>query len=151
MHTFTAEIQAGSQGGAYVIVPLDVESVFGKKRVKILATFDGEPYRGTMVRMGTSDHIVIVKKAIREKIGKTVGDTVQVPIEEDTAPRVVELPEDFQNTLTEDPAASKFYHSLSYTHQKEYVEWITSAKRPDTRERRIGKALEMLRTGKKQR
>ena len=57
-YSFEAIIQAGKRGGAFVVVPLDVEAIFGKKRVKIKATFDGIPYRGTMLRMGSPDHIV---------------------------------------------------------------------------------------------
>jgi hypothetical protein len=72
-------------GGAYITVPFDVGDVFGKKRVKIIATIDGEPYRGTLVRMGEPDHILLVLKEIREKIGKSFGNEVEIELEEDTA------------------------------------------------------------------
>ncbi len=144
MHTFNATIQKGNRGGAFVVVPLDVESVSGKKRVKIKATIDGEPYRGLMVRMGSPDHIIGVVREIRQKIGKDIGDQVEVTVEEDLAPRVVTIPEDFQKILDEEPAAAKFYQSLSYTHQKEYVKWIEEAKRVETRIRRLQKARTML-------
>ena len=56
--------------GAYVEVPFDVKAAFGKGRVKFLATFDGVPYNGSLVRMGTPGHIIGIRKDIRAKIGK---------------------------------------------------------------------------------
>ena len=63
--------------GAYVEIP-----AFGKGRVKVLAAFDGGPYNGSLVRMGTPGHIIGVRKDIRAKIGKQPGDTVHVTVQE---------------------------------------------------------------------
>lgn len=68
--------------GAYVEFPYDVRSEFGKGRVKVHATFDGAPYDGSLVRMGTPGHIIGVRRDIRSKIGKQPGDTVLVTIQE---------------------------------------------------------------------
>lgn len=68
--------------GAYVEIPFDVKSTFGKGRVPVNATFDGEPYAGSLVRMKTPCHIIGIKKEIRAKIGKQPGDTVKVTIQE---------------------------------------------------------------------
>ena len=68
--------------GAYVEVPFDVKAEFGKGRVPVHATFDGEAYEGSVVRMGTPGHIIGVRKDIRAKIGKQPGDTVQVTLKE---------------------------------------------------------------------
>lgn len=149
IQTFQAEIHSHDSGGAYVIVPFDVEEVYGKKRVKIIATIDGERYQGSLVRMGTPHHILIILKAIREKIGKQAGDVVEVSIQEDTAPRVVIVPEDFQQAMDATPGISAFFKALSYTYQKEYVQWIEAAKREATRERRINRAVELMKMGKK--
>ena len=148
---FNATIEASDRGGAFVTVPFDVEKTYGKKRVKIKATFDGEPYRGTLVRMGSPDHILIVLKDIREKIGKGPGDSIEVTIEEDLEPRTVTVPKDLQVRFRAHPAAGTFFSKLSYTHQREYVQWIEGAKRPDTRERRLKKTIELLTDGKKER
>jgi len=69
--------------GAYVEFPFDVRREFGKGRVKVQAAFDGHPYRGSLVRMGTECHIIGVRKDIRAAIGKQPGDTVRVTIRED--------------------------------------------------------------------
>jgi bifunctional DNA-binding transcriptional regulator/antitoxin component of YhaV-PrlF toxin-antitoxin module len=90
MYEFTAEIKASEvgKGGAYVIFPYDVREEFGKGRVKVHATFDGEPYDGSIVNMclknldGSVCYILGILKAIREKLGKSIGDTVNVTVEE---------------------------------------------------------------------
>lgn len=68
--------------GAYVEIPFDVKAVFGKGRVPVNATFDGFPYAGSLVRMGTECHIIGIRKNIRKQIGKQPGDTIRVTIEE---------------------------------------------------------------------
>ncbi len=143
---FTAMINGEGSGGAFVTLPFDVEAIFGSKRPKVSVTFDGVPYRGTAVRMGSSDHCLIVRKDIREQIGKQPDDEVEVTVELDTEPRIVEMPEEFGKALRPFPEARAFFDRLSYTHQKEYVRWITEARREETRERRIAKGVEMLRS-----
>ena len=147
-YQFRAVIEPGDSGGAFVIVPFDVEKTFGKKRVKIQATIDGQPYRGSLVRMGTPHHMLLVLKEIREKIGKTVGDEVFVELEEDLEIRQVEVPADLQDALEAQPAALSYFSNLSYSHQREYVQWITVAKREQTRQDRIKRMIEMLLQGK---
>ena len=76
------------KGGAYVIFPYDIREEFGKGRVKVHATFDGEPYEGSIVNMGVKKedgavaYIIGLRKDIRLKIGKQPGDTVHVTIQE---------------------------------------------------------------------
>ena len=82
-HTFTAPIQNASGGGAFVEVPFDVEAAFGSKRPKVKAMIEGIPYRGTLVRMGTECHLLLILKEIREQAGKTFGDEVKVTVEPD--------------------------------------------------------------------
>lgn len=146
---FAAEILSNGSGGMYVIVPFDVEKEYGKKRVKIVAKIETEIYRGLLVRMGSPDHILLMRKDIREKIGKTMGDIVNVELEEDTQPRVVNVPKDLQNLLDQNPDAKVFFQNISYTHQKEYAQWIEGAKKEETRIRRLNKAIELLKEGKK--
>lgn len=76
------------QDGAYVIFPYDIRTEFGKGRVKVHASFDGEPYEGSIVNMGVKNpdesvcYIIGIRKDIRAKIGKQHGDTVHVTIRE---------------------------------------------------------------------
>ena len=82
-YEFDAVIQKVPEiDGAYVEFPYDVRREFGKGRVKVNALFDGVPYAGSLVRMGTPAHIVGVRKEIRAKLGKKPGDTVRVTLRE---------------------------------------------------------------------
>lgn len=82
-YTFKALIQkVPDMDGAYVEIPFDVKAEFGKGRVAVHATFDGEPYDGQVVRMGTPCHIIGLRKDIRAKIQKQAGDTVTVTLRE---------------------------------------------------------------------
>jgi hypothetical protein len=147
---FRAVIENAGGGGAYVNIPFDVEQVFGNKRPKVKATIQGVPYRGTLVRMGDPGHMLPVLKEIREKIGKSFGDEVEVELEEDVEPRQVAIPQDLSAALAGHPQALAFFMGLSYTHQKEYVRWIGEARRPETRQARIARTVDNLSQGKKE-
>ncbi len=83
IYEFEAEIKKVPHiDGAYVEIPFDVKVEFGKGRVPVSATFDGEPYEGSLVRMKTPCHIIGIRKDIRAKIGKQPGDTIHVTITE---------------------------------------------------------------------
>lgn len=75
-------VKVPDMDGAYVEIPFDVKAEYGKGRVLVHATFDGEPYNGQMVRMGTACHIIGIRKDIRAKIGKQPGDMVAVTVVE---------------------------------------------------------------------
>jgi hypothetical protein len=147
--TFTAIIQNAGGGGAFVEVPFDVEAEYGSKRPKVKALIEGAPYRGILTRMGTDCHILGIRKEIREQVGKTFGDEVTVMIEPDADPRLIEVPADLMKELKKDKEAKALFDKLSYTHQKEYVNWVTEAKKEETRQNRIIKTIEMLKRGKR--
>lgn len=86
-HRFTACIErSGDMDAAYVVVPVDIRKEYGRGRLKVEATFDGEPYSGSVVNMGVKDadgnicYIIGITKAIRQRIGKSFGDTVEVTL-----------------------------------------------------------------------
>lgn len=80
--------EAGESGGAYVIFPYDIRKGFGRGRVKVHATFDGEPYDGSIVNMGVRDadgnicYVIGIRKDICSRIGKQPGDRVLVTVRE---------------------------------------------------------------------
>lgn len=83
IYEFEAEIKKVPDiDGAYIEIPFDVKAEFGKSRVPVYATFDGEPYEGSLVRMKTPCHIIGIRKDIRAKIGKQAGDIIKVTIKE---------------------------------------------------------------------
>lgn len=143
--TFEATlIKDDDSGGASVKVPFDVQAAFGKKgRVPVRCTIDGYPYRGSIFPYGGIYYLGVVKK-IRDAIGKTYGDTVEVAMEVDEEPRVVELPEDLMRAMAASEKAKTAFEKLSYSHKREYVRWISEAKKDETRQRRIAKTIEKL-------
>ena len=147
--TFIAEIKKHEGiDGTYVKIPFDVEAVFGGKRIKVKAYFDGREYRGSIVRMA-SCYMIGLTQALRKEIGKKPGDMVTVEVEKDEEDRVIEIPQDFKILLEEVPTALEYFEKLSFSHRKEYVEWIVSAKKADTRIARIQKGILMLVENKK--
>lgn len=147
--TFKAVILNAGGGGAFVDVPFDVEKEFGSKRPKVKAMIEGVPYRGTLTRMGTECHLLLILKDIREQIGKTFGDEIRITVEPDTEERVIEVPAELKKAFKSEKEAKSFFEKLSYTHQREYVNWINEAKKEETRANRIVKTIEMLKKGKK--
>jgi len=150
-HTFKATIQDAGRGGAFVEIPFDVENAFGSKRPKVKTMIEVVPYRGLLTRMGGPDHMLIIPKGIREQIGKTFGDEIQVSVELDADERVIDIPKSLVKELKKDKEAKTFFDKLSYTHKKEYVKWIEEAKKEETRQRRVLKTIEMLKKGNKTR
>ena len=148
-HTFKATIQNAGGGGAFVEVPFDVEKAFGSKKPKVKALIEGVPYRGTLVRMGSECHLLLILKSIRVQVGKTFGDEVKVSVELDVEERVVTVPAELKRAFKSDKDAQSAFERLSYTHQKEYVTWINEAKKDETRQSRIVKTLEMLKKSEK--
>jgi len=150
-HTFKATIIDAGGGGAFVEVPFDVEKAFGSKRPKVKVMIEGVPYRGTLVRMKSENHLLLILKSIREQIGKTFGDEIQVSVELDVEERVAVVPAELKRALKSDKEAKSIFEKLSYTHQKEYLTWIEDAKKDETRIRRISQTLELLKKRKKSR
>ena len=142
--------KAGGKNGVYVSIPFSVEEQYGTKgHVKVKASFDGHPYRGILANMGTGCHIIGVRKDIREAIGKKVGDIITVELTLDNEERRVDVPATLKAALAKNSKAEKFFSSLSYTNQKEYAEWIASAKKEETHARRLNEAIAKLVLGKK--
>lgn len=87
IYEYDAELKS-ARNGSYVEFPFNAQTEFGTKgRVAVHANFDGIPYRGSLVNMGTNSHIVGVLKELRTKIGKGDGDMVHVIIQQDTESR----------------------------------------------------------------
>ena len=144
MQKFNAKIIEAPRGGAYVEIPFYVEDIYHAKRVKVKALFETIEYRGSLVKMGTDCHILGMPKAIREKLNKQIGDSVSVTIEKDEEERIIELPVEFKEILHQETEALAFWETLSYSNQKKYMTWITSAKKEDTKMKRIESAIQKL-------
>jgi hypothetical protein len=133
-----------------ITIPFDVEKTFGgRARVPVRGTINGFPFRSSLFPMGGC-FMMPVNRALREGAGVKGGETISVVLERDTAERVIKPPTDFSRALKADKDAKASWDKLSFTHQREYVEAIEDAKKPETRQRRIEKSVAMIATGKKE-
>jgi len=147
LRSFEAPIQAGRGGGAFVLIPFDIKAAFGSGRPRVRALVDRHEYRGSLMNMGQG-HCLGIRKDVRAAIGKDIGDVVRIQVELDTEPRVVAVPDELSTALDAAPDAAARYAKLSYTHRREFAEWVAEAKRQETRDRRAAKAVEMILEGR---
>jgi hypothetical protein len=133
-------------------IPFDAQKVFGTRaRVPVRGTINGFPYRGSIFPMGDGKHYMVVNSKIRAGANVKGGETIGVTMERDEEPRTVEPSADFARAIKANRQARATWDALSYTHRREYAQWIEEAKKPETRGRRIAKAVEALEAGKKER
>ncbi len=143
MERFEAVIQDAGGGGAYVEVPGEVLAALGGGgRIPVQAGFDGVAYRGSIASMGGCMALGILK-GIRSELGKGPGDAVVVTVSRDDGERTVEVPADLADALAA-AGAREAFDKLSFSHRREHVNALNEAKKPETRSRRIAKAVDML-------
>jgi hypothetical protein len=132
-------------------IPFDVEKTFGARgRVPVRGTLNGAPFRSSVFKMGGDCHFMVVNRRMREAAGVKGGETVPVVMERDTEQRTVTPPADFARALKANREARATWDKLSYTHRREHVQHIEEAKKPETRQRRVEKSIELLAAGKKE-
>jgi len=129
------------------VPPEVVASLGSSKRPAVRATINGYTYRSTVAPLG-GEFMLPVSAEIRERAGVAAGDEVDVDLELDTEPREVSVPLDFAEALDRDADARRYFDGLSYSHKQQHVLAIEGAKSAETRQRRIEKAVSMLREGR---
>ena len=138
-------VPMGNAHWACIKAPFNVEQEFGSKaRVAVKGTGNGFPFRSSIFPDGSGSHFMMVNKAMRQGAKADTGDTVTATMEPDTKARTVAVPKDLKAALSRLPALQSLFSALSYSHKKEYVDWIAEAKQPETRAARIEKALKLL-------
>ena len=144
---FDAELERVGKTSARLRVPVDLEEIFGRARPPLKVTVEGHTWRTTPGVYGGVAYIGL-NKDVRAAAGVDAGDRVRVTIDLDTEPRTVAVPPDLRTVLRADPEAEAAFAELSFTHRREYVEWVEEAKRPETRARRIAGTVDGVRQGK---
>ncbi|WP_394844720.1 YdeI/OmpD-associated family protein [Pendulispora brunnea] len=127
----------------FIPVTFDPKPVFGKVRAPVKVTLNGYTYRSTIASMGEGPCIPL-RKSNREAAKLEGGETLKVTLELDTDARSIEPPADFVKALEAEPHAWVRWQELSYSHQREHVEAIEEAKKPETRARRIANAVKTI-------
>ena len=142
---FTADLERAGTSSAMLPIPFDVKEAFGRARPPVRVTIRGHTWRTTPAVYGGVSYIGL-NKEVRAAAGVDVGDRVRVELELDTEPRTVELPRDLRTALEKDGLRAAF-DDLSFTHRREYVEWVEGAKRAATRTRRVAETVRRVREG----
>lgn len=127
----------------FIPVTFDPKPVFGKVRAPVKVTVNGYTYRTTIAAMG-GETFLPFRKSNREAAGLEGGETLPITLVLDEEKREVTPPRDLVKALKASPPAWERWGELAYTHQREHVEAIEGAKKPETRERRIAAAVKML-------
>jgi hypothetical protein len=147
---FSSTVLLGGKTATGLVIPDDVVEALGMgKRPKVVVTVNGHTYRSTVSFMH-GQFLVPLAAAHREAAGVAAGGNIDVELVLDEAPREIELPDDLAAVLGTGPAR-EFFDGLSFTYRKEWVRWITEAKKPETRQARVDKAVIALGEGKKSR
>jgi predicted ThiF/HesA family dinucleotide-utilizing enzyme len=150
MH-FRAVIEQGDKTATGITVPDEIVTALGAgKKPKVTVTVNGYTYRTSIATVSGSSKFG-VSAEVRAAAGVKGGDEVDVEIALDTAPREVVVPPDFAAALDGEPAARATFDRISYSEKRWFVLGIEDAKTPETRQRRIDKAIERLREGRGQR
>jgi hypothetical protein len=146
---FRTTVELGGKTATGFEVPAQVVDALGVgKKPPVAVTIGGHRYRSTVAVYG-GRYFLPLSAENRTAAGVAAGDEVEVEVELDTEPREVTVPPDLAAGLEADDAARQAFERLSYSHRRRHVLAIEEAKTPETRERRVTKALEMLREGRR--
>ena len=146
--TFQTTVAARGNNSGIVVPDELIEALGAGKRPPVVVDLDGYRYRTTAGVMGGRS-MLSVSAAVRKATGLAGGDPVRVTLTVADEPREVGMPEDLAAALAADEQAGSFFAGLSNSLQRYHVEQVTGAKTPETRSRRIDKALALFREGKK--
>ena len=151
MKSFKAKIWAQGPNDAWaaITIPFDVEKAFGSKgRVSVKATLGAKTFHTSIFPNGDGTHHMMFNKAMKDAAGAEPGDTVQVSLEADKGEEA-QIPAPLQAALKKDKDAAAKFKALTPAGRREYINWILSAKREETRVDRSAKTLQMVLAGKK--
>jgi hypothetical protein len=145
---FRVTLLSNGKTATGIQVPDEVVTGLGSsRRPKVRVTINGHSYRSSVASMD-GRFMLGVSAENREAAGVRAGDVLDVDIELDAEPREVTVPADLAKALRGDAAAKRFFDGLSYSKRQRHVLSVEGAKTPETRQRRIDKAIEMLRSGR---
>ena len=149
MLTLTSTLEPRGPAGAFVLTDDQVAALGeGRKAFPVRVTVNGVSLPLRLARMG-GENLIGLARAARDQAGVTIGAAYEIEVAaEDPQARTVEIPDDLAAALATDPEAQGVFDKLAPSHRKEFVRWITEAKREATRTQRVTKTLEMLHAGR---
>ena len=143
----TTVLEPRGPAGAFILTDDQVAALGeGRKAFPVTVAVNGVTLPLRLARM-KGENLIGLAKAARDKAGLAVGDAVEVVIAPDSGERTVEVPDDLAAALAAVPAAEAAFNGMAFSHRKEYVRWVTEAKKEATRADRIAKTIEMVQAG----
>lgn len=146
--TFILTLQAGKPGSTHEVMAVlskEQSARLGTRRtVNITGTLNGRPFQNSFLPTGDGRHYLVISQALRRAAGVEQGDSVKLVFEPETAPRPVVVPDDVQAALEKAPAAKAHFETLPPSHKREYLGFVTEAKKPETRARRLAQLVSRL-------
>ncbi len=146
--TFETTLAASGNNTGIEVPPELVERLGAGRRPPVTVDLGGYAYRSTVAVLG-GRYMVGVSAAVRQATGLAAGDPVRVTLTLADAPREVDVPADLAAALAADERAGAFFATLSNSLQRYHVDAVNGARTAETRQRRIGKAVELFRAGRK--
>ena len=145
-HRFRAELEAARAGGHFVLIPAEIaKALGGNRQMRVVGTVNGVAYQSSTMPYGGRGLFMGVHKATCDAAGVDIGDILDVVVVPDERPRVLEIPPELEAAFRTEPELRDRFDGLSFTRRKEMALPIGEAKRPETRDARLEKALAELR------
>jgi hypothetical protein len=147
MKQFKTRLTSRGPGSAWTFleVPFSAEKEFGSKaRIPVSGTMNGFAFQNSLMPNGDGTHSMMVNKALQAGAKAAAGDLVSVAMAIDKSERAVPIPPELKQALSTNRAAAMAFKALSYSHRKEFAEWIANAKRDETRVSRAEKSIAMV-------
>jgi hypothetical protein len=141
---YKSRLVAHGPNGAWTFlkIPFNVEKMFGSKaQVKVAGTLNGFAFRSSLMPLGDGTHRMAVSKLLQAGAKARAGSVVSVSMDIDRKERVVVVPAELKRALAKNKNAAKAFEALSYSHRKEFADWVGAAKQAETRMRRAQKAV----------
>ena len=143
----TATLEKRGPAGAFLLTDEQVAVLGdGKKAFPVRLTVNGRTFPLRLARMG-GENMIGMRKDVREAAGLAIDDVVEIEVAADAGERTVEVPADLAAAFAAEPPAGAAFDALAYSHRKEFVRWVSEAKREQTRADRVAKTVEMVRAG----
>ena len=141
LHSFSSEVYR--QGINYLVdVPAEISmSLATSTHVPVVGTVNGQSFRGTMVPVAGGRHRLYLNSEMRKSVNAAVGDTVAIRCQRDTTSGEPPMPDDFNAALDTVAGAKHRWDGCSPAHRRELLSWINDARKPETRARRIARAV----------
>ncbi|MCI4370455.1 MAG: YdeI/OmpD-associated family protein [Thermoplasmata archaeon] len=150
--SFSSRLIRPNVTGAWTFAPVPkseaIQAGF-RARLRVKGTIDGVPFRSSLIPRRGGELFVVVNSELRERIGKSEGETVRVELELDASPVVVDVPPALRRALDGDAAAKSAFAKFTASQRLAYVRWVSEAKQEATRDRRVAAALQKIRRGEK--